>query len=268
MEKISDFLKELKDRLSSPLIGSFLIAWLIINWKVPIGLIFYKTEQLNKDGYSSFIDLINKNIGALNCFWIPLVIALAYTFVFPFIKSWISSFQTWINTWTDNRNLNIAKEAFVPMAKFIQLKTDYANNVNILKELIEKDGQYKTENESLNLVKTNLEETIKSYLSYDEPSFLDGQWNIKYTNTHTNFFEKVTISSGQIFHSNDLAKDEMLYKLASHSYNQRTGELIMILEGKDKDIKPFYQIMRRVTPENNFWRNNGPDAIILEMRKT
>jgi hypothetical protein len=35
-DKVADFFKDVKERFSSPLFSSFIIAWLIINWKVPV----------------------------------------------------------------------------------------------------------------------------------------------------------------------------------------------------------------------------------------
>jgi hypothetical protein len=51
IEKPNDLLKELKDRLSNPLIFSFIIAWLFFNWQITVGLLLYKNDQLIRDGY-------------------------------------------------------------------------------------------------------------------------------------------------------------------------------------------------------------------------
>jgi hypothetical protein len=56
MDKLSDFFKDLKERVSAPLFSSFALAWLIFNWKIPIALFFYKNQNLSADGYNSYID--------------------------------------------------------------------------------------------------------------------------------------------------------------------------------------------------------------------
>src|SRR5688500_18619166 len=101
MDKLSDFFKDLKERVSAPLFSSFALAWLIFNWKIPIALFFYKNQNLSADGYNSYIDLISKNIIPANTLWKPLLAALFYTFGYPVIRTYILAFNTKIKTWSN-----------------------------------------------------------------------------------------------------------------------------------------------------------------------
>ena len=87
MDKASDIHQELKDRLASPLFFSFLISWCIINWKIIIGLIFYKNSELKMDGYISYIDFITQNLKASHTLFYPLFAAILYTFIYPIVRN-------------------------------------------------------------------------------------------------------------------------------------------------------------------------------------
>lgn len=97
MEKISELFKEFKDRLSSLLFMSFIIAWCFINREVVISLTMYKTEELRLDGYVSYVETIQKKTSTWKSIWKPLLCAVGYTFLYPFIRNFIYFFAAnWI----------------------------------------------------------------------------------------------------------------------------------------------------------------------------
>jgi hypothetical protein len=65
---VGEVYKEFKERMSSPLIFSFLISWCVINWKIIIGLIFYDMTDLHRDHYCSYIHLIANNLKPSSAF--------------------------------------------------------------------------------------------------------------------------------------------------------------------------------------------------------
>ncbi len=109
MENITEFLQKFKSRLTNPLFVSFLISWLIIDWRVPIGIFGYKLGELKIDGYTSYANLIYKNASTWNYFWHPLIYALVYTFLFPVIRMFIVAFLSYIKKRSDNWNTEIMK---------------------------------------------------------------------------------------------------------------------------------------------------------------
>ena len=107
MDKISEILNSVKERVSNPLIFSFLISWLVYNWKIPVALIWFDKEQISANGSKSIFDFIEDEWKKNGYFWIPLFIALGYTFIFPIIKNLISATQTWMSKWGENLNLRL-----------------------------------------------------------------------------------------------------------------------------------------------------------------
>jgi hypothetical protein len=86
MSKIRDFLNSLfgstKERLNNPMISAFIIAWIPINWKLILALIYSQKTIENKIVYiqEDFIDL------KFN-FYLPLLAAVFYVSVLPFLMA-------------------------------------------------------------------------------------------------------------------------------------------------------------------------------------
>ncbi len=183
MDKFSDFFKSIRERLSSPLISSFIIAWLIANWKIPIGLFFYKFLELKTDGYNSYFDLVTKNTNAWLNLYLPLIIAGCYTFLFPFLRNLILIFNEWIETWGNNQRLKISKERFVSISYLMDQKLEYDKSAKKLLETIQSINQTEGENtrlngENLDFKQRNrlLEAEINSYKSRASIKTFTGDW--------------------------------------------------------------------------------------------
>ena len=241
MEKVSDFFKEVKERLSSPLLYSFLFSWFVINWKIIVGLFFYKINDIKLDGYNSYIDLISKNISVSNTLLKPLLIALLYTFIFPFIRNIILGFNSWIKAWGNTWNLKISKSSKVSIGKYIELREIYQKRTLLLENILEKESKYLTENEELR--NTNLQlsaqfnstnEELQKLKSLNDPRVLDGSWEYSYKLAVPNekYIEKVFILSGRIsFPDNPSQKTE----IRNFFYNPSTNQMSFIGVNSEND---------------------------------
>ena len=149
MDKLSEFFKELKDRFSNPLFFSFIVGWLAINWKIVVGLFFYSQSQLQRDGYSSYFELIIKTSNWKSTFALPFFIALLYTFLFPIIRNWIAMFNAWNQKWGTERTLKISKEGKISVSKYIKLRQIYDQRRLVIEEVLEKESSHLIENEKL-----------------------------------------------------------------------------------------------------------------------
>ena len=138
MDKISEFIKEFRDRLSNQFFSSFIIAWCLINWEIVIGLIFYKITDLYLDGYKSYKHLIESNLNNNSALYYPIICALSYTFAFPFLKNLILAFNAWIKLWGDNWNLKISKNGKIPMHKYMELILEGKEKNQLLEDTIKK----------------------------------------------------------------------------------------------------------------------------------
>jgi len=162
METIKDFFKELKDRSSNPLISSFIISWLFCNWPITIGLLFYKFENLKADGYTSYNDMIFKNHDIGNMVLYPLIIALSYTFIFPWVRASIKLFHAKIESKNETDILEASKSGAIPIKKYIEQRDLLVKSIEQLKEIFKSEEEIKTQNISLNTENIDLQRRIST----------------------------------------------------------------------------------------------------------
>lgn len=209
MEKLSDFFKTIKDRLSNPLIYSFIFSWLIINWKIVIGLLLYKNTDLYLDGYKSYMDLISQNIDSDLLIYHPLLVAIFYTFAFPFIRNGIYAFNSWIKAWGDKLNINLSRKSKVSMSKYLDLRETYEKRTKLLEKVLGEESNYINENAKLNTeililkdIKNDsaqdiyfLQEKLKAST---DTSILNGEWEFSYTGVERINADKFYIMNGML----------------------------------------------------------------------
>jgi len=126
LEKLSDFFKSIRERITNPIVFSFILSWLVWNWEVTLLLIY-------ADSASSIIASIDKK---KIFFWPPVLFAISYTILSPLIKNLVRAFQTWCTKWGENWNLGISKEQNVPISKVLYISEEYAKKSKILEDII------------------------------------------------------------------------------------------------------------------------------------
>ena len=86
-EKVKDVYENIKDRLSNPLIFSFIVSWLVYNWEITVALLWYDKSQFHAEGCKSIFEFIQDK---LNAKWLstalPVGLAFLYTFGMPYFK--------------------------------------------------------------------------------------------------------------------------------------------------------------------------------------
>lgn len=102
MDPLKDFFDNLKERASNPFLVSFLISWIVFNWPIVIGLLFYSQAELAATEYKSYIGLIHTETDNWRMIWGPLSFAFVYTFVFQFLIQAIKLFNDWIVSFRRN----------------------------------------------------------------------------------------------------------------------------------------------------------------------
>jgi hypothetical protein len=268
MDKVSDFLKELRIRLSNPLVFSFLLAWIFINWKVTTGLIFYKIGDLKQDHYTSYIDLIRQNYSAQGYYISPLIIAVFYTFCFPFIRMWIKWFQVWVNTKTDKRIQVMTSQISIPMEKYLKDREQYISNAEQLKEILEKESTYINENLSLRSEKNQLSEKLNEYDRLNNNNFLNGYWNIRHILEGTEKNERININNGTLYRSAGKSREEGWLKISNYGINPGSKELVIIFEQLQLDRNPSFNcVFRYLNDDKLILRCYEDNAPIIEMDK-
>jgi len=193
LERIQDFFKHVGERLRNPFIFSYLISWLISNYKIVIGLFFYTNYQLKADGYNSYFDLIDKTTNWQTCLIIPLIGALAYTFAFPYFKRLVVLLYTRINQGQEVKTLKILEEGSISTVKYLRLRDEYKQSQAKLEEVIQDESKFFSQRRDLNeqvsnLRKENLglqgdiiklQQSVAILEKFKEPrdvEFLNGEW--------------------------------------------------------------------------------------------
>lgn len=85
MEKIYEILDSIQKRLSNPILFSFLISWLIINYKLII-VIFNDEHYIKKFDYIYTQLYTETSHPSIRLFWLPLLAVVIYVCVIPAIS--------------------------------------------------------------------------------------------------------------------------------------------------------------------------------------
>jgi hypothetical protein len=186
-DKAEEILVTLKERLTSPLFSSFLISWLVINWKVSVGLFWLNTQQLNVAGYKTYIDLVSANINIFHTLFYPLTFAIAYTFGYPYIKNEINVYLSKRNKEGDNRIFGVQKDGSMPISRYIKLKEGLDKRAEEINRIILEASKIEELNTGLQAKLDSAHETISDMTKeanqarrrYDY-SMLNGLWKRDY----------------------------------------------------------------------------------------
>lgn len=240
MDKISEVFNSIKDRLSNPLIFSFLISWLVYNWKIPVALIWFDEKQIGASGCKSIFEFIENELSN-GYFWLPFLIALGYTFLFPAFKNLISATQTWMKKWGEDWNLNISKKGKIGIEKYLNLRNEYSEKTEELEKIISKESEIREYNKVLFSDKAELD--AKNYQlqqkiellekdidSISDLRFLQGQWKF----TAINNMGKDSIVNIKIIDNscykiiNGNIESSPMFTINNFFYNRKHNNLIFI----------------------------------------
>jgi hypothetical protein len=181
MDAFKDFFVELKDRANNPLISSFVIAWLLFNWPIPIGLLFYTPRDLPADGYHSYYHLIKGNYDNCKMLVYPAIVCLFYTFAFPYIKAWVKLFHADISAKNETDILKVTKEGSMPVSKYIKLKDEAKETLDALKKVLGDEQEIIRKNSELAIINS----TYAKSNSDLQNEFLSKQSELDYLKTMT-----------------------------------------------------------------------------------
>lgn len=124
-EKVKDIYENIKDRLSNPLMFSFVLSWLVYNWEISVALFWYDKSQFQAEGCKSIFEFIQDKIDTKCCSTIfPLGIAFLYTFAFPYIKQGIRIFNQIALKWGDKTEVKYVKDGLTAEKINLQNKID------------------------------------------------------------------------------------------------------------------------------------------------
>ncbi len=237
MEKLNEVLTSLKERFSNPLIISFLISWLVINWEVPLAILFYNSRGRNGIP-QELIDYLSGYSSSYNLIAWPLAFAVGYTILSPIVRNFISAFYTWNTRWGNTWDLSISKGSKVPIGKYVSLRDNYKKRTEVLEEIItnESSSQKKLlESETALLSVRNEANKLSADLALaralkDNLSNVDvirGAWERK-SGLDSAEILNIEISNGNIF-ARLGTKLEQRYQINSFTYNSDSRSVRFML---------------------------------------
>ena len=160
-EFFNSLLEASKERIKNPFIGSFVLAWLIFNWKPILYLLFSEDSMVDKINSieTKYIDL-NDNL------FIPLGFAVFYIVVLPYImwvfeELYIKAKSERLSNKKDEELLTIKnkQETTRESLKLENIKADYKETA----ELNDKINELETYNSSLSKELNQKEIQISEY---------------------------------------------------------------------------------------------------------
>lgn len=241
MEKLGDFFNNLKDRVSNPLIFSFVCSWILWNWRIFIAMLWLTSDQIKSEGYDSVFCFVQSQVSnPLTTIW-PIIFAIIYTLAIPIIKSLIKALNAWANTWGEKMNLNITKEGKVSISKYLILREDYNARTQILQKAIDQETgniekyteletQFLETKNQLNQTSSDLTTSNKMIREFFDVSILNGKWTNTYiTGTNTSN-EPIEIIEGQYYTINDLGLRDHIFNIIAFRYDPRTNEVSFVKE--------------------------------------
>jgi hypothetical protein len=185
---IGSVLDDLKERISSPFLFSFVLSFLVANWRIVIGLIFLDKEELKARGIIDKVDFVSQNLNNWDCILWPLTGAAIYCFFYPWLRDFIKVIQAEHLTKTNAKINKVARDYPVPMMKYISKVEELSSLKQAVSKLMMEEGQVKQENSKLTTEKVNLtteirklEKEIQTWVQYSSPDVLNGNWDYSFS---------------------------------------------------------------------------------------
>lgn len=228
IDKVRDTVDEVSNRLKSPFFYSYLISWLLVNWKVSLYLLWPKKifEPINGDGF----EFIRSEITILS-FLYPIGGAILYTLLAPLVRNAVNAFNVYMNKKGSEWVFKISKDASVSFDKYLKLRAALKNRTKALSDALNQEEdlfnqledvktrlvQVESKNSELENRKTELEQNQREMT---DATFIDGLWKLTYTDEFNKVLkgmEILEIRDGKYFvydkgTENDLEKYQKDFK--------------------------------------------------------
>ena len=164
---VEDIQKSIKaslyERVSSPLIGTFIFSWCLINWRI-LGYLFFNN---NTDSKKSKIELIENYINhntnswwilKLELFFYPLISSIIIITVIPYFTEKAFKVSQWYKARKINIKLKSEDKTILSLEESIKLRLKIRNLQNEFN-----DATYKKDEENSNLIQEheNLNQQIE-----------------------------------------------------------------------------------------------------------
>lgn len=149
-ETVKEIFEDLKDRSTNPFITSFILSWLIYNWKIAIGLIFYSQAEMSKTVYKTFFGLIDMQMSSDRMLIYPILWALTYTFILSAGKQLIIGYQDYLVSRRKNIVYSSTKDhQSITVSYFEKVKAQLEEDAVKFAKLVKEESKITLENDEL-----------------------------------------------------------------------------------------------------------------------
>lgn len=189
MEPLSEFWRNVKERVSNPLIFSFILAWLIYNWEITLGLFWLDSNEIRLTGNANLVDYIKAKANKPGGICWPITIAVLYCIFVPLFKEALRSFNAVVFKYGSKLYFYISEDSKIDFNLFVeqarQIEKHKKDIDTLLKDVVETAKSHSD-------TKTKLESTVSAHdalaiklgdeeakvKSFRDLSILQGTWQI------------------------------------------------------------------------------------------
>lgn len=247
MKKIQEILDQFNERFSNPFIFSYVLSWIVFNWKIVVALLWYDSLQIKLSGANSIFDFIEINSDMERGVLYPLIGAFAYTFGMPIFRNLVRASNSWASKWGTNWSLNILKNGQISVNKYLQLRDEYQERTKILSDVILKESEYlerfsalETENlgikDRVNELSRNLQNSDKIINNFSNSRLLDGRWEIIFKDDQGEEIRKtILIENSRYFEITSYNVKQEIYYVKDFFYQEVYNSLCFVLQSVIKE---------------------------------
>ncbi len=245
MDQIKSLSVLIRERLTSPFIFSFLISWLLINWEIPIAILFMNKTELVEGNYISFIS--NHILDRSKAINQPLVYALGYTILYPFLKVLINAISDISSVLYNKISLFITGKDSIPGKNYLEIIKKHENSErafiefenNERKDLNDRILDYETEKQALLVEISNansqlieLNRKSNDFNISIDMSLLQGSWMNEHIYPDGKVGKEEVYIDGNLYYQVNNNQRNLVARINHYSYNSmnRTIFFVKILE--------------------------------------
>ena len=182
MEKAGEMIETIKERLANPFLTSFLISWLVYNWRITVGLVWYDTKSIQDEGYTSLYDLISTQIRCPESHYYPALAALGLSIGLPFLRIVFGAFDALMTRIGNSWFFGIMKNSSISTSKYLDLRDAYLTSIEQLEKVIKDESNFQSQYQAVQPELIQLRNDSKVLAEMTNENFLQGRWEIIYTN--------------------------------------------------------------------------------------
>lgn len=164
MEEIKKSFKSiLYERTTSPFYGTFIISWLIWNWKIIYVTLFVSEKIIKTDKLSYIIN--NHLIDKLNLILWPIISTIVLLTVFPFISNGAYWLKLKFDKWKKEKKNELELKKLLTLEQSIELREQISNQEERFEKILS-DKNLRIEQLELLLSETKSD-------NYSDPNIID-----------------------------------------------------------------------------------------------